>query len=392
MTWQVRTAYSTDPNSREAGRECARAVIESTTGPVRGAVLYFSLLHDVEALVEAIRELLGPDVPLVGTSTQGIVGRGIYAEEGFFCGLMTWSGDVDVRAHVVRNIQVETFPKGEELGRMAAATGSAGHRLSVLLYDPLCGANARDLIRGFDEAAHGTPLIGGASGAPWGRIVETIQVYGGERLHASAVMLTISGPFSVLTAASTGTAAIGSPMRVTRADGNRLLELDGQPALEMWTAVTGLPAGFGVEEAAGWAIGVERGGPGSEHWTVLSALRCDHDTGAVVLQSDVPEGSRVMTHERSPEIIFERTREMAMSLARATEGRTIAAILTFECGARTGPFLGLEASKAENAIVEQTLARPETAWLGLLAWGEVAPTGRGHDFYNYTYPIAVLVT
>jgi small ligand-binding sensory domain FIST len=33
---------------------------------------------------------------------------------------------------------------------------------------------------------------------------------------------------------------------------------------------------------------------------------------------------------------------------------------------------------------------PDAPWLGMLAWGEIAPVGGEPAFHNYTYPLVVL--
>jgi hypothetical protein len=65
--------------------------------------------------------------------------------------------------------------------------------------------------------------------------------------------------------------------------------------------------------------------------------------------------------------------------------------LGFECAARTFPFLGPANTLEQHLGLRKTIA-PNTPWLGMMAWGEVAPLGGEAAFHNYTYPLAVLTS
>jgi hypothetical protein len=79
---------------------------------------------------------------------------------------------------------------------------------------------------------------------------------------------------------------------------------------------------------------------------------------------------------------------MARDLRARLGDRTIRAVLGFECGARTKPFLGMENTLRENLSLQATLGG--ATWLGMLAWGEVFPTAGKPAFHNYAYPLLVL--
>ena len=76
-------------------------------------------------------------------------------------------------------------------------------------------------------------------------------------------------------------------------------------------------------------------------------------------------------------------------LAGRLRGRRPWAVLGFECGARTYPFLGPANTTAEHQALRAAVA-PQAPWLGMMAWGEIAPLGGEPAFHNYTFPILVL--
>src|SRR5207237_6418883 len=94
-------------------------------------------------------------------------------------------------------------------------------------------------------------------------------------------------------------------------------------------------------------------------------------------------------HHRTVPVVKEGTVAMGRELVARLDGRTPWAVLGFECGARTAPFLGPADTLEENLDLQRVVA-PRSPWLGLLAWGEIAPCGGEPAFHNYTYPLVVL--
>ncbi len=388
VTWKASSFICAESDAEDAARECVAHLEATAEGPLRGVLVYFTLLHDPEEIVEAFASALG-DVPFVGASVQGVASAGVLGEDGYLCGVMGWSGDIAVDVHRVTDVSEATTSKGAELGAFAKSVEGGPGQLGVLLYDPLTGANARELLEGFDAACPGMALLGGAAAAPWGPLVETWQLYRGEALRDAAVMMVLKGDFELVHATSTGTIPTGQPMTVTASMGPVLQSLDDKPAFRVWREALGLPETVMLEETASWALGVECG-HGSSDWTVLAPFNYDAEQEAIGFAVDVPEGTAVRLHKRSPEVILDRTRAMANALREVVGERSVAAMLTFECGGRTTPFLGIDATREEHELVQSALASEGTPWLGGILWGEIAPVGRGNEFFNYTYPIALM--
>jgi hypothetical protein len=184
-------------------------------------------------------------------------------------------------------------------------------------------------------------------------------------------------------------------MTLTRAEGNRLLELDGRPALDVWRETVGLDedATFKQEHIAALPMGIARRvvERGEEHdlYLIRAVFGLDKEARAIVVQAGIPQGSKIMFHHRTVPVVREGTLNMARDLSRRLAGKQPWAVLGFECGGRTAPFLGTEATLEENLELQRAVA-PQAPWLGLIAWGEIAPCGGQPEFHNYTYPLVVL--
>ena len=99
----------------------------------------------------------------------------------------------------------------------------------------------------------------------------------------------------------------------------------------------------------------------------------------------------MVLHHRTEETVVRGTRAMAREMSSRLRGRRPWAAFGFECCARTAPFLGERGTLEENLELQQAVA-PEAPWLGMMAWGEIAPVGGVPAFHNFGYPLAVLAT
>ena len=108
-----------------------------------------------------------------------------------------------------------------------------------------------------------------------------------------------------------------------------------------------------------------------------------------MLQAGVEPGTKVMLYHRTIAAVLDGTRRVARDLAQRLQGKRVRAVLGFECGARTAPFLGEEATLAENLELQNILA-PDAEYTGVVVWGELFDVGGRPAFHNYTYPLLVI--
>lgn len=184
-------------------------------------------------------------------------------------------------------------------------------------------------------------------------------------------------------------------MTLTRADGNKLLELDGRRALDVWREVIGCTEDeiLNQDQTAALAMGIERrfveDGREQAGYLMRAIFGFDRETGAIVAQAAIPEGSKIMFHHRTVRVVRDGAEAMGRELAARIADRRPWAVLGFECGARTNPFLGAAQTLEENLALQEVVA-PRAPWLGLIGWGEIVPCGGVPEFNNFTYPLVVL--
>jgi hypothetical protein len=390
---------STEPESLDAGRLAGEALTERFGAERLQVVMaYATVNHDQAPVLEALRAAVGPDVFILGCSVQGMVSNGELTEGGFAVGVMGFGGSaLRCATAIEREIQDDTKDKGRALARKLKADFGEEPKLVVVIYDPLCGADVEALLAGM-RLELDCPLIGGGASQPWGRTIQTFQYWDKEVVSRGVVALALSGPFTAEIGICHGSAPIGLTSTITKAAGNQVLELDGRPAVDVWVKATGCDPSnmFDQTLMASWALGIERRymvdgpeGPREEIGRVIrGAFGFGMETGAVIFQAAIPEGTKVMVHHRTVENMLSGTTIMAKDLAQRLSDRKPWAVLGFECGARTYPFLGESNTQKEHAQLRATVA-PGVPWLGMMAWGEIGPCGGEVAFHNYTYPLVV---
>jgi hypothetical protein len=373
-----------------------RSICEAFSGePLSAVLVYATVNHDQAALLRAVRQQVGADVLVVGCSTQGVMSNGAVVEGGFAVGAMGLGGpSLKVAAACEHAIQTDGVSKGRNLGRSINKGLGEAPQLVVLVYDPLCGVDVDQLLQGLrDEVS--APLVGGAASQTSGPLATTYQYHGDQAFTQTAVALGLAGPFTADLGVCFGTAPMGVVMTLTRSDGNRMLELDGRPALDVWRETVGLEedAPIHQDHTAALAMGIQRtivrNGQEENAYLIRSAFGLDRDTKAIIVQAAIPEGTRVLFHHRTVQVVKDGTLAMGKRLAAQLGDRPPWAVLGFECGARTAPFLGRADTLEENLALQEMVA-PRSPWLGMMPWGEIAPVGGEPAFHNYAYPLVVL--
>ena len=390
------SCLSQETHSDRAGLAIGRAIAQGFKSErLKAVVVYATVNHDQAALLRGVREGVGPGVTVVGCSAQGVMANDVVDEGGFVAGAMGLGGDsLNVAAARVDDVQIDSEQKGRQLVQALRRELGRDPKVMLTVYDPLCGIDVNHLLAGVRQDNRAT-IVGAAAGQPAGPAGCTYQYQGTEAFSRGAVALGLDGDFQVDMGVSHGTTPTGVVMTLTRAEGNKLYELDGRRALDVWRESVGRTENevYNQDDSSGLAMGIERriaiGGRQQSIYLMRAAFGFDNQTGAIVVQASIPEGSKIMFHHRTVKVVKDGALDMGRELANRLLGRRPWAVLGFECGARTGPFLGAAETLEENVLLQKAVA-PSAPWLGLIGWGEIAPCGGVPEFHNYTYPLVVL--
>jgi len=230
MRWA--SALSEESDTRKAAQDAASRVAADLGGaPPDLAFVFFSTHHRANpiAVAEAIAETLLPE-HVVGCSAGGIIGAGREVEE---------RPALSITAARLPGVQVHPFrfddadlPDEDAAPRAwesVLGVTAAEQPHFLVLADPF-SFPADLLLRGLDYAFPKSAKAGGLASAGE-RPGQNALLCDGDILRRGAVGVALTGAIAVDTLVAQGCRAIGDAMKITRASGNFVVELDGRPPL-----------------------------------------------------------------------------------------------------------------------------------------------------------------
>jgi len=139
------------------------------------------------------------------------------------------------------------------------------------------------------------PIAGGTAGDS-GKFHRTWQFAGRKLLTDAAVAIGFSGNFHLGTGVRSGWSPIGLAKKVTRASGNILYELNGEPALQVYERFLGkhaqnLPA-VGVEYPLG-LVGRCLDDDHQDYYLLRATMSVDRQRGSIQFAGEIPQGAVV---------------------------------------------------------------------------------------------------
>jgi hypothetical protein len=367
------------------------ALEQANGGTAVVVIVYMTVLYDPKVALAAIREEIGPTVPIVGSSTQGITHMGAVTETDRVLGVAVICSE---RIHAVtaraKDLRADPEGAGRSLATQLGDPSALGDTPLLLWFDPLTGANVQALIDGLAAAGY-TKIVGGASGQPWGPFDKTYQYFDSDAMNDGVVALKLEGVASVVWDTSHGVDPLGLEVRVTEAEGNIIRTLDNKPALDVWSEQLLGTFTFHVDDWT-WALGVRVPGSDPDDPEALvsrGVFGINEHTKELSLLAPIPVGSTVHICHRTVAAVFDRALQMGERIRARLDGKSPLLVLSFECGARPRPFLGDEKALEENCRLQEMIGT-SVPWLGMFPWGEIAPRG-GHSYFsNFQYPLLVL--
>lgn len=335
-----------------------------------------------------------PGVPFVGGTSGGCVFDGARCGYMGVCVVLLGGDDlrVETRAVAITSADLlEVATAAGELRLLADAHAAEGRgELTCLAFAPSRGIVGDALVAALKKGATAhAQLVGGllaqegnmSGGRVWSDagVSETRVVLAG---------LYTERPLGV--AVRHGWTPIGDTHRVTRADGARLLELDGRPALDVW-----------LEEATRHGGELPKDGSLALHLAAryeLAILGTESHSGG----EPIVRGSRVIHADRTVELFGSVPEGAKVRFVTATEGSLFAAAkyaaehalgkvaqasgaLALTCAGRA--FVLGDRYHLEPELLATTLGVPLG---GTTVTGEIALARRAADgFYNSTAVLLV---
>lgn len=360
-------------------------------GAVPRLVLYFGSRAALEnPRLHADLRASFPDAVLFGCSTGGhIVGDEI---EDDAVSISALSFDrTQVRGACA---QAADVAHSREAGQRLAEALDAPDLVAVLAFTDGLTVNGSELIRGLRERfGRDIPICGGMAG-DGSRFERTLVGLDSIPEAGKAAAVGLYGDGLTVGWGSAGGWSVFGPQRiVTRSHGSIVEELDGRPAMELYTRYLDERDVAGLPGAALLFPLMVRNPAGQGEDLVRTILAVDHEAGSLTFAGDVPRGWRAQLMRGSISSLT-RGAEQAGEMAAAPLARLGAAsgdglALLVSCIGRRltlGTHTPYEIDAARSALP------PGITVAGFYSYGEFAPHPRtgGCELHNQTMTIMTL--
>jgi small ligand-binding sensory domain FIST len=263
--------------------------------------------------------------------------------------------------------------------------GADRSELVVLFGDPF-SLDAERVLGAFNAHAPGVRVVGGmASAGP--RPYANALVLNDWVAHEGGVGIALRGALRVDVVVSQGCRPIGPPLRVTRAQRNLILELDGQPALERAEQVLReLPEKEREVLRDGLYVGRPARGDASGRgdYLIRNLLGADRDRGALAVADLVAEKEHIRLHVRDAGTAIE---DLELLLAPQEFDARAEGALLFSCNGRGKSFFG---RPDRDIATLQAALGGSVPTAGFFCAGEFGPVGEKNFLHGHTVSIAVV--
>lgn len=343
------------------------AVLKEAIEPTL-AIVFSSVAHDLKRVGAAFAK---HDIDVFGASTAGEILNDEVHEESIVAMLLDISRDV-YQLRIFNGQQKTSSQLGQSVAQWAktfydnpAFMVSSGGML----------ANGDHIVNGIiDEMGRQVPLFGGLAGDD-SKAQETF-VFNGSRVTSNGVAaLVLNGNIIGLKGlAFSGWKGIGTSKTVTKAQGNIVYEIDGEPALDIYTKYLNFGDETNTSLSAEYPLLLSR----DDGLFVLRAMMVINEDKSMVYAGSIPEGAKVrFGMAPGPEIIDQAIEQITGFKQQAPRAE---AIVLFSCMGRR---------LALGPMIEDEISAVRKLWgvplVGFFTYGEIGPTLQGGcDFHNQT--------
>lgn len=400
MATTAGVGYSENPKSREAGVEAASAAMKEVgVEKCNLAILFSTGKHDPRQLRDGVRSVIGPAARLIGGYSMGIITKDRLGYGGYQVGVAVISSDlVKVDMFMEKGLADNEYDVGRALGTQIRSKTYQGEPNILLMYDSAKARTtegvalnvATPLIEGLGQAlkvwprAAGVGMMGDLQWNP------TYQWLDDRIEQGTAMALVLSGGVRLDTIIMHGCKPSSDYHTITKADGARVLEIDGRSALD---AIAEL---LGPESDKSWedyplfiTLGVNKGDKfgefREEDYANRLCMAVDREQGALIMfEPNLKAGSEVQLMRRSFD--FDYIRRRAEDLYQRIGARRSFFALYIDCAGRASEFCGTEREEAEEV---QKVIGSRMPLLGMYSGVEIARVGDDMQALDWTGVLCV---
>ncbi|MDP2864595.1 MAG: FIST N-terminal domain-containing protein [bacterium] len=383
---------SNNPDATKAGAEAAKEALTEAGNKANLIIVFSTVAYDQEKMLEGVRSV-SKEIPLTGCSDFGeITTEGPVSKHVAVMALNT--PDMEWTIGIGKGTDKDSFEAGKEAAEEVKKKAKAPLSLLTMFLDGLA-ENGAAAVRGVQEVfGKNFPIMGGSAGDDF-LFQKTYQYYNDRVLTNAMVGIGLSGKFSFGVGVRHGWEPIGLPMKVTKAIGGKLIEVNNRPALSVYEDYFGKKAEELIKEpiarmAYTYPLGMSV--EGSPELLIRDVVIAN-EKGEITCAAEIPEGSEIRLMLGDYEKAIQAAKEAAENALAQLKGTKPKAIFVFNCVARH-KLLGARIGE-EIAAIQNVLGK-EVPLIGFYTYGEQAPLAGilGPEcfsvFHNETMALMVL--
>ncbi|RSM43266.1 hypothetical protein DMB66_53605 [Actinoplanes sp. ATCC 53533] len=355
--------HSTAPDSAKAGAEAAASALDGRTP--RLVLVFCSTGHDLHSLLAGVRAEAGSAAAIVGSTTLGELSSSGGAAVGTVA-VTALGGD----GFTVRTRVAHTGGHGHRAAGADVAAAMVGmdrpHTALMLLCDGLAG-DPQEIVRGaYSVVGAAVPLIGGFSGDDRGS-KRSFQFHDDRVLSGAVVGIALGSEAPLGIGIAHGWHRTEPAMVVTSSEGCRILQLDGEPALDVLQRRRGAPATADLFDGVATLLALGLSRRSGDDIRVIHAG--DESDRSVLATATVPQGAVCWLMDSEQQAMIDGAGQSCAEAVAGLGGAPPLGLFTFDCGGRRG-VLGPDGTQQEVAAIRAVLG--EVPFGGFYTMGEIA--------------------
>lgn len=384
---QSAVVFTEEQNGRDAGRELANKIVDKLGDKIPSVVIVFaSSVYDYPSLLESLNEVCRPEL-IVGSSSAGEFTSKDLATDSA-CAVAIYSDEMKFSAGFAEGIKKDRKAVVEKLNSILSHETDYQHQYySAMVFADALSGHTDEIVELLTEKTMGKYQFFGGGAGDNASFQRTHVFYGTEAFTDAAVIMEVLSNKPIGVGAAHGWKPAGTKMRVTQADGMKLISLNARPAVELFVehaASTGQT--FDLEQPLPFflhnILGIEVAGD----FKLRVPLAILED-GSLTMASNIPEGAYVHFMVTDNDCSEKAATTAAVNALKQIGDYKPSVALFFDCVAtrlRMGKEFNLELGQISKTL-------EGTDYAGCNTYGQIARVdGQFSGFQNCTAVVCVI--
>jgi len=374
---ETRIATSIAHGAEAAATLSAAVQTKIAPADARLIAVFGSTDHPLGPLAQSIAEDF-PGAIVLGASTSGEFTELGDAKRS--AAIFALAGDYAVFAGMGRDLKANPEKAvADALATLPRTVEGYAHCAAILLLDPLSGNGEETTLAASALLGEGVLLAGGAAGDDL-NMKSTEVALGGEAASDAVVIALLFSHKPLGVGVCHGHSPLSRPLKVTRASGNVVSEIEQRPAWDVWLEETGANEPPAKADEGAYLLTYEAGLAAGNAYKIRAPLSRAAD-GAISFACGIPEGAVLRITESTPARQIASARDAARSAREQLGGNEPAGALVFDCICRN-LILKDDFAAAVRGMSEELGGAPLA---GFETYGEIAlDVGDMSGFHNTT--------